>query len=66
MRKPRRLLSLLHPFIYKEFKAMPDFTGKQAQFQNLQKDGLKIRSSKFKNQKRYDRTAAKRAWKSEG
>lgn len=46
--------------------AVTDFTGKQAQFQNLQKDGLKIRSSKFKNAKRYDRTAAKRSWKSEG
>lgn len=42
------------------------FTGQQAQFQNLQQDGLKIRSSKFKNRTKYDRTAAKRAWKSEG
>lgn len=36
---------------------------KQAQFQNLREDNLKIRAATFKNHKAYDRTAAKRDWK---
>ena len=36
---------------------------KQAQFQNLRDDNLKIRSATFRNKKVYSRSAEKRAWK---
>lgn len=31
------------------------FTGRKAQFLNLSTDGIKIRATKFKNKKAYDR-----------
>lgn len=34
---------------------MADFTGRRAIAQNLQKDGLKIRATSFKNKKKYTR-----------
>lgn len=32
------------------------FTGQSAQFQNMAKDGLKIRSAKFQDKSKYNRT----------
>lgn len=39
--------------------------GQKAMFLNFKIDGVRIRSAKFKNQRRYDRTASKKQWKSE-
>ena len=41
----------------------PMLTGKKAQFLNMQEDGLKIRSTTFKNKKAYDRKS--KTWKKE-
>lgn len=35
---------------------MADFTGRKAMAMNMAKDGIKIRSAKFKNAKAYNRT----------
>lgn len=38
-----------------------NFTGQKAQFLNMKEDGVKIRSTKFKNKKAYDRK--NQSWK---
>lgn len=40
-----------------------NFTGRKAQYLNMQQDGLKIRAGSFKNKKAYDRK--NKSWKKE-
>lgn len=42
-------------------KKAGNFTGRKAQFLNMAEDGLKIRSTKFKNKRAYNRND--KSWK---